>query len=197
MVVNGATRLQEGKVTPTTATINRLKDEMTRYWKGEPFDALPYETALEYLKTRKPRVLFLSLGETDEWGHDNRYDLYLEAARLCDGYIETLWNTLQSMPQYRGKTTLMLSTDHGRGLGPDGWAGPRKICPIRRTSGWPFWGPTPPPRQSARRHGPVTGGQMAATLAAFLGKDYLSAVPEAAPPVPGVIAAKTKRGSAL
>jgi len=38
--------------------------------------------------------------------------------------------------------------------------------------------------------GRVTAGQMAATLAAFLGKDYLSAVPEAAPPVPGVIAAK-------
>lgn len=191
MVVNaGYAPFTEGKITPTIATINRLKDGMTRYWKGEPFDALPYETALEYLKTRKPRVLFLSLGETDEWGHDNRYDLYLESAHLADGYIRTIWETLQSLPQYRGKTTLMLSTDHGRGLGPDGWQGHGKDLPNSENIWMAFMGPDTPALGVRADTGRVTAGQMTATLAAFLGKDYLTAVPEAAPPVPGVTAGK-------
>ena len=36
--------------------------------------------AIECLRTRKPRVLYVLLGETDEWAHEPRYDLYLDAA---------------------------------------------------------------------------------------------------------------------
>jgi hypothetical protein len=50
--------------------LNTLKKEIPRYWDEEPFDALPFRTALEYLKKRKPRILFLSLGETDDWAHN-------------------------------------------------------------------------------------------------------------------------------
>ena len=43
--------------------LNRLKAELPRVWDGEPFDAIPFYTALEYLTTDKPRILYVSLGE--------------------------------------------------------------------------------------------------------------------------------------
>ncbi len=66
-------------VNPRIEFLNKLKAE-TRMWDGEPFDSFTFHTALEYMKTKKPRVMFLSLGETDEWAHAGHYDLYLRSA---------------------------------------------------------------------------------------------------------------------
>jgi hypothetical protein len=30
-------------------------------------------------------------GETDDWGHEGRYDLYLHAARNFDQFVRILW----------------------------------------------------------------------------------------------------------
>ena len=35
--------------------------------------------------------------------------------------IHDLWQTAQSIPQYKNKTALVVSTDHGRGDGREGW----------------------------------------------------------------------------
>jgi hypothetical protein len=32
-----------------------------------------------------------------------------------------LWNTLQAMPEYKDQTTLLITTDHGRGSGREEW----------------------------------------------------------------------------
>ena len=40
---------------------------LSRVWDEEPFDAIPFYTAMEYLKEREPRVLFASFGETHDW----------------------------------------------------------------------------------------------------------------------------------
>src|SRR5262249_6533802 len=66
-------------------SLNLLKRE-TDVLDGEALDAFTFHTALEYFKVKKPRVLFLSLGETDEWAHAGRYDLYLRAAHRFDQY---------------------------------------------------------------------------------------------------------------
>ena len=55
------------------------------------------------------------LGETDEWAHGRRYDLYLDSAWRNDRFIRSLWETAQSMSEYTGDTALILATDHGRG----------------------------------------------------------------------------------
>ena len=81
----------------------------------EPFDAIPFYTAVEYLKAKKPRVLYLSLGETDDWAHAGKYKEYLDSAHRVDSYLRALWELVQSMPEYRGNTTLIFSPDHGRG----------------------------------------------------------------------------------
>ncbi len=172
---------------PTIDALNRVKLGITRYFPGEPFDALTFETALEYVKLKQPRVLFISLGETDEWAHGGRYDLYLESAQRTDGYIKTLWDTLQSLPQYAGKTTLILATDHGRGVAPVLWRNHGDRNPGSEHTWYAFLGPDTAPNGEWTNGPAVTQSQIAATLAKFLGEDYVAAQPKAANPIVEVV----------
>jgi len=63
----------------------------------------------------------MTYGETDDFAHDGSYDRYIDAAHRTDQMLSKLWNWLQTDTFYRGRTTLMISTDHGRGMTPDGW----------------------------------------------------------------------------
>jgi hypothetical protein len=102
---------------PQVELLNQLKAETPRAWGNEPYDSFTFHTALEYFKAKRPRVFFLSLGETDEWAHSSKYDEYLTAARRADHYARTLWDLAQTMPEYRGKTPWFSSPDPGRGAG--------------------------------------------------------------------------------
>src|SRR5262245_26688248 len=84
--------------------INDVTAALPAYWNGVIFDAPVMEAAIEALRSRRPRVLYVMLGETDEWAHGGRYDLYLDAASRSDRFLQRLWSTLQSLPGYRGTT---------------------------------------------------------------------------------------------
>jgi len=66
----------------------------------------------------RPRDLFVGFLETDAWAHASRYDNLLTSANAVDRYIQRFWETVQSIDQYRDKTTFIITTDHGRGSGP-------------------------------------------------------------------------------
>lgn len=88
----------------------------------ECLDVFTHYEALEYLKKNRPKVLYISYGETDEWAHEGKYRNYLDAAHQVDAYIQQLWNYIQSDPQYKNKTALLFTVDHGRGdLQKDQW----------------------------------------------------------------------------
>lgn len=183
IVVNaGYEPLLQPPVTGPMALLNRLKRE-TAFWEGEAFDAPTFLTALEYFKQHKPRVLFVSLGETDEWAHHGRYDLYLKAANLFDRYAGELWQTAQSMPEYRGSTSLVLAVDHGRGDAPKGWESHGQKFPDSQYTWMACMGPDTRPLGERRRVPAVTQSQIAATLAALLGEDFTADAPRAAKPV--------------
>lgn len=78
-------------------------------------DFLTYEFALTYLKQYKPKVLYLSFDETDDMAHAGNYQYYLQRANQEDGFIAELWQTIQKDEQYKDKTTLIITCDHGRG----------------------------------------------------------------------------------
>ena len=179
--------MKGAKITATYALLNRLKQETIRYWGGEPFDSFTLETALEYFKTEKPRVFYLSLGETDEWGHEGRYDKYLESAHRADAAVKTVWETAQSMRRYRGKTTLIFSCDHGRGNAPDEWKSHGEKIKGSENIWIAFMGPDTPALGERGQTERVTASQIAATLATFLGQDYCAAVPKAGKPIAGVL----------
>ena len=174
----GYDAFQMTPMTPQLALINKLKAE-TKVWDGEVFDSFPFFTAMEYLKAKKPRVLYLSLGETDEWAHDGKYELYLKSARRVDDYLKTLWETVQSMPGYKDHTTLIFTPDHGRGEAPTDWKGHGQKIPDSKYIWMAFLGPDTPPSGERKNVPAVTQSQVAATLAAFLGEDYAGAVPGA------------------
>lgn len=144
---------------------------------------------LDYVKSRHPRVLFVGYGETDNWAHQGRYDLVLDSAHRVDRFVQELWETMQSMPQYRGKTTFIFTCDHGRGSGPEQW----KEHGVDEKGSNNIWIAVmgPDTRGLGERHdtAPVVQAQIAATVAALLGKDYRHEVPAAAAPLSEVLSA--------
>lgn len=170
------------------AALNDAVHDSTHFWENVRDDGLTFHGAVEYVKSRKPRVLYVAFGETDDWAHEGRYDLVLDAARRTDGFIERLWNMLQAMPEYAGKTSLVLTTDHGRGDTRVEWKSHGKDTPGSDQ----MWIAVLGPDTSAggcRSDLDVTQSQVAATVAELLGEDYHAAVPRAGAPLPGVISA--------
>jgi hypothetical protein len=172
--------------TPELKLLNELKAETVRVWPDEAFDPMPFHTAVEYLKANKPRLLFLGLGETDDWAHAGSYAEYLNAAHRDDHYLQELWELVQSMPEYRGKTTLVVLPDHGRGVGTK-WTSHGKDIPESAQTWMAFLGPDTPARGERRETEPVTESQVAATIAKLLGENYDAAYPQAGRPIRAVL----------
>jgi hypothetical protein len=173
---------------PQIELLNRLKAEIPRHWGEEPVDALTFYTALDYFKRHQPRVFFLSLGETDEWGHGGQYAAYLDSAKRADHYLKTLWETAQAMPQYQGKTTLLFAADHGRGSGPTAWKDHGKDVEGAEYTWLAVLGPDTPSLGERANIAEIQQGQIAATIAALLGEDFCGNVPKAAKPIGEVLA---------
>jgi len=163
-------------------TINEFAADLPPYWGETRADAPTGFGALEYLKKRRPRVLYVMLGETDEWAHGRRYDLYLDAAWRNDRFIRRLWETAQSLPEYSGRTALVLTTDHGRGNTAENWTSHGEKVPEADQIWMAVIGPGVPPL-GVRSDVNVTQSQVAATIAMLLGEDYNAAQPKAAAPL--------------
>lgn len=98
-----------------------LQFEMLTPWDSVRHDAVTLNLALEYMASEKPRFLYIALGETDDWAHNRRYDRKVEFTHYFDEALKRIWTAIQSNRAYRGKTTLIVTTDHGRGRTPRDW----------------------------------------------------------------------------
>ena len=151
-------------------------------------DSFLLPTTLDYLKSKKPRVTFLAFCETDEWSHFSRYDLYLTAAHHVDDFVRRLWETVQSMSQYRGKTTFIVTADHGRGTGQSNWKNHGETTAGSDGDWIAVLGPDTSPLGERTQTPLVTENQIAATIAALLGEDYNVAVPQSGSPIGDIFA---------
>jgi hypothetical protein len=169
-----------GTMTPRQQLLNDLYRSTTKLDDEDVYDSFLQQPLLDFVKARHPRVLFVGYGETDNWAHSGRYDLVLHSAHEFDRYVHELWDTMQAMPEYRGRTTFIITTDHGRGSGLVDW----KEHGAEQKGSENIWIAVLGPDTAAlgeREHiWPVTQAQIAATLAAFLGKDYRHDVSAAA-----------------
>lgn len=186
LVNSGYRQLDQGAITPQLELLNELKEKSPRVWMDEAFDLLPFYTAMEYVKVNKPRVLFIGLGETDDWAHMGSYPEYLNAVHRDDQYLKELWTLLQSMPEYRDQTTLIVLPDHGRGSGPL-WKLHALPVPGAGQTWMAFLGPDTPPLGERTMSEPVTESQIAATIAATLGQDYNAEMARARQPIEDVL----------
>lgn len=150
-------------------------------------DTFMFQAVLEHVKKEHPRAMYLAFGETDEWAHEGRYDRYLHAAHNVDAFLSLFWATLQSLPEYKDQTTLIITSDHGRGTGPYAW----KSHGQNITESAYIWTAVIGPDTVAK--GEVsnvnfTQSQIAATVAAALGEDFSKGSQKAAKPIVEVIA---------
>ncbi|MBB1284440.1 alkaline phosphatase family protein [Flavisolibacter sp. BT320] len=100
--------------------LNRLQDELEDN-KTTRSDELTFLACKNYIKEKQPSVVLLSFGGTDEAAHNKQYDVYLQQAAKADQMIAALWDYLQGLPAYAGKTSFLITTDHGRGNATSNW----------------------------------------------------------------------------
>ena len=166
--------------------LNEMIKDTVVLWPDNQIDSITIQAAREYLLLKKPRVLFIGLGETDEWGHGRRYDRYLHAAHQADDFLKRLWDLLQSMPEYHDKTSIVISPDHGRGSTIRDWTDHGAKVEGAEFVWMAAMGPDTP-ALGVRKDVNVTLSQIAATLAKVVGEDFNAASPKSAPPHPGIV----------
>jgi dienelactone hydrolase len=175
------------------AVLNQLLADTTPAADGVRHDSFTYAATLEYVQAARPRVLYISFGETDDWAHAGRYDHYLHSAQRFDRFTRQLWDEMQGMEQYRGRTTFVITVDHGRGRGPTEWKSHGEKIPESQNIWIGVLGPDTPPLGERTQTATVTQSQVAATVAAALGEDFAKAMPGVAGPIDAALGAWPER----
>lgn len=80
--------------------------------------------ALAFLREHRPRFLWVSLGDTDEWAHSGSYGGYLQALKDADDFVGALASELERMGARGARTAVFVTADHGRDPGFRDHGGP-------------------------------------------------------------------------
>lgn len=180
-----------GEAEAPKSPIVQLQRDAPRLWLSARLDGFTQAWALDALRARKPKVLYVSFDETDDFAHEGHYDQTLWAVQRADRFISELWAAVQADPAYRGKTTLIVTTDHGRGTeGREGWRNHGKPVFVGSDATW-IGVLGPDVRQGAQ---PAAGtcassSQIMATALTALGLDWKAYDATAGAPM-GVFKAK-------
>jgi hypothetical protein len=162
---------------------NGLQAETPTPWDSTRFDSFTFRLAMAHLAAARPRVLYIAFDETDDWAHDGRYDRLLEAYARTDGYLRELWGWLQNDPDYRGRTHLLITTDHGRGRTPADWRNHGADVAGAEDVWIAFVSPRMSQRGPWREATTLSTSQIAATLASWMGVDWNDEHPNAGKPI--------------
>lgn len=168
--------------------LNDLQDQIPSPWTTVRLDAFTHNYMMEYMKKHHPRLVYISYGETDDFAHDGRYDHYLKSAHQTDQWLQDLWEYIQSDPYYKGKTSLVITTDHGRGNSPMvQW---KSHGTIYRGSD-EIWvaaiGPNIKAKGEVKTDQRLFQNQIAKTVAKLLGYDYIGEKEEVGDVIKGIV----------
>jgi len=160
-------------------------------WDGTRHDAYTWRFARAHLQTYHPRLLWIALDETDDWAHDGRYDRVLDTLSRVDAALSDLWTWLQQDPEYKGTTTLILTTDHGRGRTVEDWRNHGKDVQGAQDIWLAIAGQDVTRRGEAQNLPPLYQNQIAATIGRLLGVDFGKFVPDAGQALPACVVHET------
>ena len=136
------------------------------------YDLLTYSTAKEYIKNHHPRIVVIGFGETDDFAHQKRYDLYLQQANQVDRMISELWHMIQTTPGYKNNTSILITTDHGRGNNPRHWSGHGFFIDGSSQTWLGMMGPTIAPLGERTKNEKLYNKQIAETIANLVGENF-------------------------
>ncbi len=77
-------------------------------------DTSVWTEAQSVLANESPELLLVYLADVDHYGHSGVWNDYLAAIATADAIVGALWTRLQELPAYAGKTTMIVTNDHGR-----------------------------------------------------------------------------------
>jgi hypothetical protein len=157
---------------PVIQELSRFQFQAGTPWDGARHDAYTFRFAMAHLKTYQPRVLYISFDETDDWAHDGRYDRVLQAIERTDAHLRELWQFLQDHPQYRAKTSLIITVDHGRGSFAGQWRDHGKRIDGAKYIWMAAVSPDTQLRGEWKNAETVYQNQIAATMCRLLNADY-------------------------
>lgn len=86
---------------PTTGTTDRT-------------DIQTVESFKNILNNYQPKLVMINLKEVDAAGHNNDWNGYINGIKNTDAQIKEIWNFIQSSNNYKNKTALIVTNDHGR-----------------------------------------------------------------------------------
>ncbi|MEO5999837.1 MAG: alkaline phosphatase family protein [Chitinophagaceae bacterium] len=154
--------------------INKMRSDSYKPWdEGECLDVFTHYAAMEYLTAKKPRVLYVAYGETDEWAHAGKYKSYLDAAHQFDQWLQAIWSYLQQDAQYKDKTALFVTVDHGRGdADKKQWTSHGESIPDAHEIWFGVMGPGITQKGEIKTAGQIYQKQFAQTIATLVGLTF-------------------------
>ena len=174
---------QTGGKHPTkkeTLLNSMLEDSYKPWGKSECLDVFAHNAAFEHLKTKRPKVLYIAYGETDEWAHAGQYKSYLDAAHQVDKWLQDIWNFVQKDPAYRNKTALLITVDHGRGnVNKNQWTDHGSSVAGASETWFALMGPGIPAKGEVKQDMQIYQEQLAQTMATLLGLKFTAEHPVA------------------
>ncbi len=81
-------------------------------------DELSLYIARQLMKQVAPSLLWITMHDIDI-AHAGAFSLYIEGIRRTDRLCAEMWKTIESEPEYAGKTTLLILPDFGRDADTD------------------------------------------------------------------------------
>jgi hypothetical protein len=170
--------------------LSRLQNEKLSPWDSVRFDYFTFRFAMEHLQTYQPRVMHIAMGETDDWAHDGDYAHMIESFHRNDRQLKELWDYLQTAPKYKGKTSMIITVDHGRGATIKDWTDHGEKVPEAQYIWMAFISPDAPLRGEWKNSEVIYQNQAAATLCRFLNVDYSENNPQAGKPIARLFAGR-------
>lgn len=159
--------------------LNKMLADSYKPWgEGECLDVFTHYAAMEHLKTKHPKVLYIAYGETDEWAHSGQYKSYLDAAHQVDRWLKDIWDFVQEDPLYRNKTALLITVDHGRGdKNKNQWTEHGSSIPGASETWFALLGPGISAKGELKQNMQLYQEQLAQTMSDLLGLKFTSEHP--------------------
>jgi hypothetical protein len=133
-------------------------------------DELSVYIARQLMHRLAPSLLWITLHDIDV-AHSGAFSLYIDGIRRSDRLCADIWNTIQSEPEYAGKTNLFIMPDFGRDAdtspGGNGFQHHRTGDPTSRTTWMMALGPGV--RENFIVDRPIESTDLVPTLGALFG----------------------------